>query len=208
MTKKCTSTNDIYGNVEHCPGEINLPGMKQHFYYIRRSNIVKWPTLPMNAAESLEAEAVYVGDFTLAADAKWKKADLIPNESEPKSEQTGAWGSYHFNNTANLVIPGIGKSATGLINELSNDDVVMLIPMRTGQYRVFGNPEFQLEVKPSQNWGKGGTDSNNTTIEITDENMSAAPFYPGKIETDEGNISGETGQLITDTAKPTSSTGS
>jgi hypothetical protein len=207
MTKKCTTTNNLYDNVEHCPGEISLPGMRTHFYYIRRSDIVKWPTLPMNSAESLEKNPVYDGDFTLAADAKWKKADLIPNESEPKTEQTGVYGSKHFNNTATLVLPGTQEKVTGLINELNNDDVVMLLPQRDGKYRVFGNPDFELDIKPSQAWGKGTSDTNSTTIEITDENRSAAPFYPGKIETDEGDISGATGELITTTSS-TTTTGS
>ena len=196
MAKKCTTTNNIYDNVEHCPGQINLPGMREYFYYIRRSDIVKWPTLPLNSAESLEKNPVYDGDFTLAADVKWKKADLIPNESEPKSDQTGVYGSYHFNNVATLVLPGTGEKVTGLINELNNDDVVMLLPQRDGKYRVFGNPDFMLQIKPSQSWGKGPSDSNNTTIEITDENKSAPPFYPGKIVTDEGDISGATGEAI------------
>lgn len=208
MTKKCTTTNNLYDNVEFCPGEVSLPGMRPYFFYIRRNDIVKWPTLPMNAAESLEKNAVYTGDFTLAADAKWKKADLIPNESEPKSEQTGVFGSYHWNNTATLVLPGTGKKVSGLVNELNNDDVVMLLPQRDGRFRVFGNKDFQLQLKPSQNWGKGTSDSNNTTIEITDENRSVSPFYEGKIEADDGNYSGETGDLLTTDSKTPATTGS
>lgn len=210
MAKKCTGTNDLYDNVEFCPGEVTLPGMKEFFFFIRRNKIVIWPTLPMNSAESLEKNPVYDGDFVLAADAKWKRVDLIPNESEPQSERTGAYGSYHFNNKASLVIPGTGPKVTGLINELINDDVVMALPQRDGRFRIFGNKDFKLDVNPTQKWGKATTDSNNTTLEVTDENRSASPFYDGKIEADDGNYSGKTGELIVDSAsKPaSSSTGS
>lgn len=205
MAKKCSNTNDLYDNVEFCTGEVTMPGMRPYFFFIRRENITTWPTLPMNSAESLEKNPVYDGDFVLAADKKWKKVDLIPNESEPKSERTGAYGSYHFNNSATLVIPGIGPKQTGLINELLNDDVVMLLPQRDGRFRVFGNKDFKLDVNPSQNWGKATTDSNNTTLEITDENKSASPFYNGKIEADDGDYNGETGDLIV--AKASTGTG-
>ena len=121
---------------------------------------------------------------------------------------TRVFGSYHWNNTATLVLPGTGKKVSGLVNELNNDDVVMLLPQRDGRFRVFGNKDFQLQVKPSQNWGKGTSDSNNTTIEITDENRSVSPFYEGKIEADDGNYSGETGDLLTTDSKTPATTGS
>ena len=49
----------------------------------------------------------------------------------------------------------------------------MLLPQRDGRFRVFGNKDFQLQVKPSELGQRGTSNSNNTTIEITDENRSA-----------------------------------
>lgn len=199
MTKQCTTTNNLYDNVDHCPGQISLPGVREHAYYIRRSDITKWPKLLMNSADSLEANPVYSGDFTLAADTVWHKFDLIPGESEPKSEQTGVYGSYHFNNTITLVLPGTGAKVTGFINELNNDDVVFAVPQRDGQIRIFGNEDFQTTIKPSQAWGKSSSDSNSTTIEVTAEDKSATPFYTGKLVTAEGTIDGATDTLTTTT---------
>lgn len=197
MATKCTTTNNLYDDVLHCPGEISLPGVREHGYYIRRTDIIKWPPIPMNAAASLEGNPVYTVDFSLAADAKWHKFDLIPGESEAKTEQTGVYGSYHFNNTIKLVLPGTGKHVTGFINELNNDDVVFAIPQRDGQIRIFGNEDFQTTIKPSQEWGKSSSDSNNTAIEVIDENKSATPFYTGILVTEDGNIDGATDTLKT-----------
>lgn len=196
MTKSCTDANNIYDNVPHCQGEINLPGTRDHAYFTRKSNIIKWPKLPLNGASSLDKAAVYDGDFTLAADAKFYKIDLVPSEQEPKSEQVGSYGSYHFTNTVSLVLPGTGEKVTGLVSELSNDKVVFIVPQTDGKCRVFGDEAFNTSVKPSQSIGKGSSDPNNTTIEISCESMASMPFYAGTIVTDDGNISGLTDELI------------
>lgn len=195
--KQCTNTNNLYDNVDFCPGEVSLPGVRNHAYFIRKSDIVSWPKLPRNGANTLEEVAVYTGNFGLAADTKWNKIDLVPNESEPKSEQAGSYGSYHFTNSISLVLPGTAEKVTGLITELNNDDVVILVPQRDGKVRVFGSEAFTVEVKPSQAWGKGSGDANTTTIEVTVEDMAATPFYPGEIDTNDGIIDGSTDNLKT-----------
>lgn len=195
--KQCTNTNNLYDNVDFCQGEVSLPGVRNHAYFIRKSDIVSWPKLPRNGAKTLEEVAVYTGNFGLAADTKWNKIDLVPNESEPKSEQAGSYGSYHFTNSISLVLPGTAEKVTGLITELNNDDVVILVPQRDGKVRVFGSEAFTVEVKPSQAWGKGSGDANTTTIEVTVEDMAATPFYPGEIDTNDGIIDGSTDNLKT-----------
>lgn len=195
--KQCTNTNNLYDNVDFCPGEVSLPGVRNHAYFIRKSDIVSWPKLPRNGAKTLEEVAVYTGNFGLAADVKWNRIDLVPNESEPKSEQAGSYGSYHFTNSISLVLPGTAEKVTGLITELNNDDVVILVPQRDGKVRVFGSEAFTVEVKPSQAWGKGSGDANTTTIEVTCEDMAATPFYPGEIDTNDGIIDGSTDNIKT-----------
>ena len=192
----CTGMNNLYDNVEFCPGQVSLPGVRDHFYFIRKKDIVKWPTLPLNSADSLDKVAVYVGNFTLAGDAKFIRVDLVPSESEPKSEQAGSYGSYHFTNSITLVLPGTAEKVTGLITELNNDNVVILVPQRDGKCRVFGSPCVDVTIKPSQEWGKGSNDSNTTTVEVSCSDRAATPFYPGSIVTNGGTISGETDEEI------------
>lgn len=198
----CTGTNNLYDNVVFCPGLVSLPGVRDHFYFIRKKDITKWPTLPLNSAESLDKVAVYVGNFTLAADAKFHRVDLVPSESEPKSEQAGSYGSFHFTNSITLVLPGTAEKVTGLITELNNDNVVILVPQRDGKNRVFGSAGFDVTIKPSQEWGKGSNDANTTTIEVSCEDRAATPFYPGTIETDGATISGETDEEVTAEPNP------
>lgn len=190
--RNCTDTNNLYEDVDFCPGQASLPGVRDHAYMIRRSDITQWPTIPGNAATSLDKVAVYSGNFVLAAEKEFIRFDLVPNESEPTSEQVGTFGSYHFENKITLVLPGTGAKVTGLISEINNDDMVILVPQRDGKIRVFGNEMFQVVVKPSQAWGKGSSDANTTTIEVTAEDMYATPFYPGNFETSAGTLSGET----------------
>ena len=61
-----------------------------------------------------------------------------------------------------------------------------------------GNEMFRTSVKPSQSVGKATSDSNNTTLEITVEDVAPAPFYPGDIViSGDVTISGATGKLKT-----------
>lgn len=202
MATTCTDTTDLYEDVEFCQGKKALPGMRNHAYFIRKKNITAWPTLPATDSEgaSLASIATYEGDFTLAADKKWNKIDLVPNENQPQAERAGAWGAYIFSNTAELTIPGTGAEVSGLIAMLNNDDCVFLLPQRDGQYRVFGNEAFNVDVAATQDWGRTSGDNNATVLTLTIEDELPAPFYPGKIETNDGDISGADGKVITPTA--------
>ena len=71
-----------------CQGTPELPGMKRRLYYISKGYIVKWPTLPRDAQGRITS-AIYEGDFVLAADAKWKKIDIVSNASNVNSESQG-----------------------------------------------------------------------------------------------------------------------
>ena len=168
MAKSCTDMADIYKNVEHCQGQVSMPGAIEKANFIKKTKITKWPKLPFAEATDIDKVAVYDGDFGLAADAKFHRIDLMPNEMEPESEQVGAYGSYHFNNKATLPIPGTAEKATGTIAMMNNDDIIIVI--------------FQ------------------TSIEASCESLVPLPFYPGKLVTDDGEISGATGQLASASA--------
>lgn len=195
MAKNCTEVNNLYEDVLHCPGQMSLPGPRSYAYFSSKADIVKWPTLPLQNAKNLAEVAVYEGNFVMAADTVWNRVDLVPNESEVKSEQVGAFGSKHFSNSFTPSIPGTEKDVTGLITMINNDDTVWAVPQRDGQLRIIGNEAFTVEAKPGQDWGKGSGDSNISTIELSVEDMAPAPFYPGELVTSEGIIDGSTGKL-------------
>ena len=200
VTPKVRCANDaaLYDDIEFCMGDKSLPGTRNHAYYIPRRDIV---TFPRPAAEPASLDAVAVipstSPFELAADKKWHRIDLVPNESEPECDNQGSYGSKTYQNKITLVLPGTGKKATGLISQLNNDDVVFLVPMADGKCRLFGSPAYQAELSLKQAFGKTATDANTTTIEVTVTDEFAAPFYEGNIVTAYGTINGATDELVT-----------
>lgn len=200
-TVKCDAFADIYKSLEYCTGKMSMPGTRPRAVFIPKKHVTGWPTLPMANATEMGKVAVLDGNFTLEADKHFHFLDLVDGENEPKSEQVGSFGSMHFSNSLILVIPGTEEEATGLATMLNNEDVLFIYFQRNGKARVLGNEMFRTSVKPSQNVGKATSDSNNTTLEITVEDVAPAPFYPGDIVIDGGvTISGATGKV-----KPTDS---
>ena len=197
MAKKCTSDIDLYENVGFCVGQASLPGMRPHFYFIRRENIETFPKVLGNAAENMEDVVVIKQNFVLAADKKWLKVELIDGESEPSCEGQGAEGSRSFLNKVALVLPGTEKKVSSLIALLNNDDVVIAYPQRGGAIRIIGNEMFRVQFELSQTAGKAVTDTAQTTITASVSDINPAPFYEGIIETEDGNIDGKTDSLVT-----------
>ena len=59
-----------------------------------------------------------------------------------------------------------------------------------------GFVKFTPELALSQDLGKAATDTNSTTIQAVCDDEYPAPFYPGKIETADGDFSGATGLAV------------
>ena len=74
--------------------------------------------------------------------------------------------------------------------------MVYLFIQRNGKARMVGSEAFTPELSLSQGTGKATTDANSTTISAVADDEYPAPFYPGKIETEDGDISGATGLPI------------
>lgn len=197
MAKNCTGDIDLYENVGFCVGQASLPGMRPHFYMIRREDIVTFPKVKGTAAESMEDVVVIKDAFVLDADKKWKKVELIEGESEPSCEGQGSEGSRSFLNRVSLVLPGTEKKVSSLISLLNNDDVVIAYPQRGGAIRIIGNEMFRVQFELSQNAGKAVTDTAQTTINASVSDVNPAPFYEGVLETEDGDINGKTDTLVT-----------
>lgn len=201
-TTVCADERDLYSDVKYCRGKKSLPGTRSYMFMTKKSNVVTWP-VKNSSPVSLSEVATLKNDFVLAADKKWAKVELVPNQNQVVAEQVGQWGSYMFKNTYTAVLPGTEEEATGLAAEVNNDNCIFLVPQRNGKLRLLGNEEFDCTVKPGLDSGKSSDDSNATTLTIEVEDEIAAPFYPGKIETSEGDISGADGSLLTDSESST-----
>lgn len=196
-TNTCAS-NALYESLAHCKGATVLPGLRPHIFYIPKSDIVTFPTPPntVPSGGTMGALATISEDFVLAADAKWKKIDIVASASNVNSESQGEAPSKTFNNTGAFRYPGNNAEATAFCRQANADDIVYLWPQRDGQYRVLGNPMFETNTTPSQESGSAETDASGTTINVAVTDIMPSPFYTGKIETEDGNISGANGSPI------------
>lgn len=193
----CTDVVSIYDDIEVCAGAKSLPGVRDIVYFIPKRDIVTWPTIDRSKKTALSNVAVYDGNFTLAADKKWLKADMIQNVSNITTESQGTEGSKTFRVTANLFLKGTEEEATGFISEANNDKLVFLVVQRNGKARVIGSAAFTPELTLGQDTGAAATDTNQTTVTVAVDDEYSAPFYPGEIVTSDGTVSGATGEIVT-----------
>lgn len=190
-------TLDIYESLEHCLGDTVLPGLRQRAWGIPKSKIVKWPKLaaPSDEGASMASIATYVDDFTLAADAAFFAIDILDSASNLKSEPQGSVPSKTFLNTLTLKYAGNNAAAAGFSRLANSDDLVYIVQLRDGSFRVLGNEMFRTDTKPSQDSGMEVTDASGTQLEITATDICPAPFYTGKFKTPEGIMNCATGEL-------------
>ena len=92
------------------------------------------------------------------------------------------------------------EEAAGFCRMAAADDLAFLVQQRNGKFRVLGSEEFETLVKPTTALGQGITGTAGTTLEIEATDVCPAPFYPGKIETEEGDISGKDGSAWSEAA--------
>lgn len=194
--ENCNNTG-LYDSLKFCQGTTVLPGIRNHIYGLPKRDIVAWPKRPQPGADAatMASIASYSGNFTLAADRKWLRIDLVLNKGQIEAEVQGEQPSRTFLNKLSAVHPSVEEEATAFAQQVTQDDFVFLVPQRNGKYRVLGNEMFNTDVKPKLALGEGTTGEAGTTLEIEVTDLSPAPFYPGIIETEDGDISGADGSL-------------
>lgn len=190
------NNKDLYSSLGWCQGETVIPGIRQRVYFIPKRNIVKWPTLP-TTAETAEDLATYEGSFLLAAEKKWLYLDVLSDKSPVTSETQGEIPSVTTLNKATFKHPGVKKAVTAFARQANNDDMVYLIQTKTGEFRVLGNEMFNTLTKVSTAIGGAVTEEAGTTLEIEVSDVCPAPFYTGKIETEDGEIDASDGSTTT-----------
>ncbi len=190
---KCDSV-DLYNSLEFCEGQTVLPGIRKKVLFQKKANIVAWPTLPkLVEGQTMAGLATYTGNFTLAADKKWLTIKNMDSKSDVNCETQGEKPSVTHLNKATIVHPGTEEEAAGFCRMAAADDLVFLVQQRNGKFRVLGSEEFETVVKPTTALGQGVTGTAGTTLEVEATDVCPAPFYPGKIETEDGDIKGSDG---------------
>ena len=193
------STTALYESLEHCKGSTVLPGLRPAVYCIPKRDIVTFPKPPSTVPSGghMGALATITTDFVLATDAKWKRIDIVSNASNVNSESQGEAPSKTFNNTAAFKYPGNNAEAAAFCRQANADDLVYLWQQRDGQFRLLGNDMFETNTTPAQESGSAETDASGTTINVAVTAIMPSPFYTGKIETEDGDISGTDGSPVT-----------
>ena len=189
MAKTCTSIQKSLG---WCQGTPELPGVKRRIYFIAKSFIVGVPQLPRDEL-GRSTSAVLVGDFVLMADATWKYIDILPDKSQLTSEAQGELPSQTQLNKLVAVHPGVGKEASAAAAYINNTDNVFVVEDMKGNYRVLGNDKWTTKATVAQDLGQGATGTTSTTINVEATDEVPAPFYVGKLDTEDGEIDCATG---------------
>lgn len=192
---ECVS-NKLYSSLAWCDGASTRPGIRRGVYFIPRRDIVVWPQLPILSAEqAMATAAVLTGDFTLAEGKTWHRLDILVAKSDVTSETQGEYPNFSSLNKATLFYGDTNEEATGFCRLAMQDDLIYLVQQQNGKFRLLGSENFgNTETKPSQKQGQGITATDmGTTLEIQCSDECPAPFYPGKIETEDGDISGKDG---------------
>ena len=189
MAKTCTSIQKSLG---WCQGTPELPGVKRRIYFIAKSFIVGFPQLPRDEL-GRSTSAVLVGDFVLMADATWKYIDILPDKSQLTSEAQGELPSQTQLNKLVAVHPGVGQDASAAAAYINNTDNVFVVEDMKGNYRVLGNDKWTTKATVAQDLGQGTTGTTSTTINVEATDEVPAPFYVGKLDTEDGEIDCATG---------------
>ena len=189
MAKTCTSIQKSLG---WCQGTPELPGVKRRIYFIAKSFIVGFPQLPRDEL-GRSTSAVLVGNFVLMADATWKYIDILPDKSQLTSEAQGELPSQTQLNKLVAVHPGVGQDASAAAAYINNTDNVFIVEDMKGNYRVLGNDKWTTKATVAQDLGQGATGTTSTTINVEATDEVPAPFYVGKLDTEDGEIDCATG---------------
>ena len=189
MAKTCTSIQKSLG---WCQGTPELPGVKRRIYFIAKSFIVGFPQLPRDEL-GRSTSAVLVGDFVLMADATWKYIDILSDKSQLTSEAQGELPSQTQLNKLVAVHPGVGAEASAAAAYINNTDNVFVVEDMKGNYRVLGNDKWTTKATVAQDLGQGATGTTSTTINVEATDEVPAPFYVGKLDTEDGEIDCATG---------------
>lgn len=183
-TKTCSALQKSLG---WCQGTPELPGVKRRIYYLAKSEIVGFPKLPRDE-HGRATSAIYEGDFTLKADAKWKYIDILPDKSQLTSEAQGELPSQTQLNKLVAVHPGVGPEASAAAAYINNTDSVFVVEDMKGNFRVVGCDKWNTKATVAQDLGQGATGTTSTTINVEASDEVPAPFYVGTLETEDGDI--------------------
>ena len=181
---KCTSIQKSLG---WCQGRPVLPGIKRRLYYLDKTQIVKFAQLPHDE-NGRPTSSILEGDFETLADVKWQYIDILADKSQLTSEAQGEYPSQTQLNKLTAVHPGVDDEATAAAAYINNSDNIYIVEDMRGNFRVLGSDKWPVKSTVAQDLGQGATGTASTTISVEATDEVPAPFYVGKLTTEDGEI--------------------
>ena len=178
----------MFENLDWQDGDVSIPGIYEDAYYIPKTHITGWPALPEAPATAAD-EVTLAGAFTLDALKTWKKINHIDGKANVSAEAQGEVRSQTFLNKATFKTSLTTVEATAFAKAANNANLVYLVKEKnSGAWRLIGNEMFNTVTKPSMALGGEATSERGLSIEVEVTDSVPAPFYPGAIMTDDGDI--------------------
>lgn len=177
-----------FDNLDWIDGQSSVPGIFPDVFYVQKSKITKWPSLTAEPSSAAE-EVSYQGNFTLAAEAIWKKINCIDVNSQPSAEAQGEIRCKSFNNQLSLKSSLTEEKASAFAKLANNTDLVFLFRERDSRkWRVVGSEMFTTITTVSLDVGSDPTGERGITVEIAATDIIPFPFYDGEITTEDGDV--------------------
>ena len=153
-TNNCSA---LQKSLSWCQGTPELPGIKRRLYYIAKSLIAQWPTLPKDA-QGRPTAAVYQGSFVLVANATWKYIDILPDKSQVTSEAQGEVPSQTQLNKLTAVHPAVGEEASAASAYLNNNDNTTSTTINAEATDVVPAPFYEGDIETEDGTIDAGSD--------------------------------------------------
>lgn len=184
--KACTVVQE---SAEWCEGAVEMAGLRKKLYFTACANVVKTPTLPVDA-NGHPTDVVLKGQYELRADDVFYCIDGVPNKNQFTSEAQGEIPSQSQLNKLVATYPSIGEKASRIILSLNNTPSIVIFQDNANRWRVFRNEYGTFKATVSQDSGQGVAGELATTINIEDTDIIACPFLPAgvKIMTEDGEV--------------------
>lgn len=164
----------------------NVPGLKKKVYVISKKDITAYPTLPQDSVE-------LVGNFTLAASAKFSCIEAVQKEVKLTSDPQGEKESRTVLNKLTLRHAYVTSDIQQFQRIANKDDLIFLVEDMEGRFLCIGNPEFETDSKIKIDLGAEVTSKKGVSIEAQCSDMCLR-VYKGTITTSDGDINPPPGE--------------
>ena len=190
-----------FSNIEFNIGSVNPSGIADTVFFIRKTDIIRWPPITDDFTEALFADGyVQYGDgqdnsFSLAADAVWHRLYSTQGKGKVSWDFLGERDCRQPVNRASMTFPKVTREAMAFAKHASNGDYVFIVK-HDGRYYIVGHPLYRTTVSVSGDSGDTAGSGKGLTVSVECCDTTPAPTYIGTLNFEDGVLDCETNQFI------------